>query len=60
MWQLEDTTYRDLRENSLNQWLDEMAAHEDLQVRRRRVRFGTRLHCVLEKRKPAIAGAESV
>lgn len=58
MWQLEDTTYRDLRENSLDQWLDEMAAHEDLQVRGG-CALGTRLHCVLEKRKPAIAGAES-
>lgn len=33
MWQKEDTTYRDLRENSLDQWLTEMEAHEDLQVR---------------------------
>ncbi len=33
MWQKEDTTYRDLRERSLDQWLTEMEAHEDLQVR---------------------------
>ncbi|WP_432617502.1 hypothetical protein [Butyricicoccus sp.] len=33
MWQKEDTTYRDLRESSLDQWLTEMEAHEDLQVR---------------------------
>ena len=29
----EDTTYRDIREKSLNQWLDEMQNHEDLAVR---------------------------
>lgn len=33
MWQKEDMTYRDLRESSLDQWLTEMEAHEDLQVR---------------------------
>ncbi len=33
MWQKEDTTYRDLREHSLDQWLTDMEAHEDLQVR---------------------------
>lgn len=28
-----DNTYNDLRENSLNQWLDEMQQHEDIAVR---------------------------
>ncbi len=32
-WQKEDTTYNDIREKSLNQWLDEMAEHEDIAVR---------------------------
>ena len=32
-WQKEDTTYNDIRELSLNQWLDEMAEHEDIAVR---------------------------
>ena len=32
-WQKEDTTYNDIRERSLNQWLDEMAEHEDIAVR---------------------------
>ena len=33
MFQIEDNTFRDLRERSLNQWLEEMEAHEDLTVR---------------------------
>ena len=28
MFQIEDNTFRDLRERSLNQWLEEMEAHE--------------------------------
>ena len=33
MFQMEDNTYRDLRERSLMQWLEEMEAHEDMTVR---------------------------
>lgn len=33
MWNMEDTTYNDIRRRSLDQWLDEMSAHEDLTVR---------------------------
>lgn len=33
MFKIEDNTYRDLRERSLNQWLDDMQAHEDMTVR---------------------------
>ena len=33
MFQMEDHTYRDLRERSLMQWLEEMEAHEDMTVR---------------------------
>ena len=33
MFRIEDNTFRDLRERSLNQWLDEMEAHEDMAVR---------------------------
>lgn len=29
----EDTTYNDIREKSLNQWLEEMERHEDVAVR---------------------------
>lgn len=32
-WQTKDNTYNDIRERSLNQWLDEMAEHEDIAVR---------------------------
>ena len=33
MFQIEDNTFRDLRERSLLQWLEEMEAHEDMTVR---------------------------
>lgn len=33
MFMKEDTTYRDLRERSLMQWLEEMERHEDVAVR---------------------------
>lgn len=33
MFQMEDNTYRDLRERSLMQWLEEMERHEDMTVR---------------------------
>ena len=33
MFKIEDNTYRDLRERSLLQWLEEMEAHEDIAVR---------------------------
>lgn len=33
MFQFEDTTYRDLREKSLLQWLNDMERHEDPTVR---------------------------
>lgn len=33
MFQLEDNTYRDIREKSLMQWLEEMERHEDVAVR---------------------------
>ena len=33
MFQIEDNTFRDLRERSLSQWLEEMEAHEDMSVR---------------------------
>lgn len=29
----EDNSYNDIRERSLDQWLDEMAQHEDIAVR---------------------------
>ena len=32
-WQKEDTTFNDIREKSLQQWLDEMEQHEDVAVR---------------------------
>ena len=32
-WQSKDNTYNDIREKSLNQWLDEMSNHEDIAVR---------------------------
>ena len=33
MFRIEDNTFRDLRERSLMQWLEEMEAHEDMTVR---------------------------
>ena len=33
MFQIEDNTFRDLRERSLLQWLEEMEAHGDMTVR---------------------------
>ena len=33
MFRIEDNTYRDLRERSLNQWLDDLEAHQDMTVR---------------------------
>ena len=33
MFQIQDNTYRDLREKSLQQWLEEMERHEDMTVR---------------------------
>lgn len=33
MFTQDDNTYRDLREKSLEQWLEEMAQHEDINVR---------------------------
>ena len=33
MFQIEDNTFRDLRERSLLQWLEEMERHEDATVR---------------------------
>lgn len=33
MFTMEDNTYRDLRERSLMQWLEEMEQHEDMTVR---------------------------
>lgn len=33
MFQIEDHTYRDLRERSLMQWLEEMEQHEDMTIR---------------------------
>ena len=33
MFKIKDHTYRDLRERSLLQWLDDMEAHEDMTVR---------------------------
>lgn len=33
MFGKEDTTYNDIREKSLLQWLDEMERHEDVAVR---------------------------
>ena len=32
MFRMEDNTYRDLRERSLMQWLEEMEAHQDMTV----------------------------
>ena len=32
-WEVKDNTYNDIRERSLNQWLDQMAEHEDVAVR---------------------------
>jgi len=32
-WQSKDNTYNDIREKSLNQWLDEMSEHDDIAVR---------------------------
>ena len=33
MFKIEDHTFRDLRERSLLQWLDDMEKHEDMTVR---------------------------
>lgn len=33
MFTKDDNTYNDIREKSLNQWLDEMEKHEDIAVR---------------------------
>ena len=33
MFMMEDNTYRDLRERSLMQWLEETEQHEDMTVR---------------------------
>lgn len=33
MFLKEDNSYNDIREKSLNQWLDEMSQHEDVAVR---------------------------
>jgi len=33
MFGKEDNTYNELREKSINQWLDEMSCHEDITVR---------------------------
>lgn len=33
MFYKEDNTYNDIREKSLNQWLEEMEKHEDIAVR---------------------------
>ena len=33
MFQIEDNTFRDLRERSLLQWLEDMEKHEDMDVR---------------------------
>ena len=33
MFQIEDNTFRDLREKSLLHWLEEMENHEDMDVR---------------------------
>ena len=33
MFKQEDTTFNDIREKSLLQWLDEMEQHEDIAVR---------------------------
>ena len=33
MFQIEDNTFRDLREKSLLHWLEEMEQHEDMSVR---------------------------
>ena len=32
-WEVKDNTYNDIRERSLNQWLGQMAEHEDVAVR---------------------------
>lgn len=32
-WETKDNTYNDIRERSLNQWLDQMAVHDDIAVR---------------------------
>ena len=33
MFRIEDNTFRDLRQRSLQQWLADMEAHEDMTVR---------------------------
>ena len=33
MFRIEDNTFRDLRERSLLQWLDDMERHDDMTVR---------------------------
>lgn len=33
MFEREDTTFRDIREKSLMQWLSQMAEHSDIEVR---------------------------
>lgn len=32
-WKTKDNTYNDIRDRSLDQWLDQMAEHEDIAVR---------------------------
>ena len=32
-WETKDNTYNDIRERSLDQWLDQMSEHEDIAVR---------------------------
>lgn len=33
MWNIEDTTYQEIRKKSLEQWLTDMEQHEDVAVR---------------------------
>ncbi len=33
MWQQKDNTYNEIRRRSVEQWLEEMEAHEDIAVR---------------------------
>lgn len=33
MFEREDNTFQNLRENSVNEWLNQMSCHEDLAVR---------------------------
>lgn len=32
-WEIKDNTYNDIRDKSLQNWLDEMESHEDIAVR---------------------------